>query len=170
MTDSAAAIPEHLTDQAVLIAELYARRELLGNEFDALNQRRQLLRTEIGNALRQLREAADISLREMARRITLSPMYLSDVERANRAIPATLIEQYLTHCAGVPQAEVEQALQALLAAPAALPTPLVDRPCPKCGTAPVSCETVDSSCGGYTDEKYTCPNCRHIWWIDGPDA
>lgn len=43
-----------------------------------------------------------------------------------------------------------------------------DRLCRTCA-APMACQTWDSSCGGYTDYKYTCPN-GHVEWVDGPDA
>ena len=28
----------------------------------------------------------------------------------------------------------------------------------------------ESSCGGFEDYKYTCPSCKHGFWIDGPDS
>ena len=28
----------------------------------------------------------------------------------------------------------------------------------------------ESSCGGFEDYKYTCPTCKHGFWIDGPDS
>jgi hypothetical protein len=44
--------------------------------------------------------------------------------------------------------------------------------CPACGHTSAKCETWESSCGGYEDEKYTCLNvdCGHIWWVDGIDS
>ena len=45
-----------------------------------------------------------------------------------------------------------------------------DVPCRKCQGSSVTCKPWDSSCGGYTDYKYTCGDCDHTWWIDGPDA
>ncbi len=32
------------------------------------------------------------------------------------------------------------------------------------------CETWDSSCGGYTDYKYTCLECSAVHWVDGCDS
>lgn len=45
------------------------------------------------------------------------------------------------------------------------------RTCPKCH-GPVTVQLWESNCGGFEDEKYTCddPNCRHVWWVDGPDS
>ena len=43
--------------------------------------------------------------------------------------------------------------------------------CPKCKQ--INCVTYqewDSSCGGYTDYKYTCGACGYIWWVDGIDS
>lgn len=44
--------------------------------------------------------------------------------------------------------------------------------CPKCKQTTVTCRVWDSSCGGYEDYKYECqnPDCKHSWWVDGPDA
>ncbi len=43
--------------------------------------------------------------------------------------------------------------------------------CRKCGkVGGVTCKPWESSCGGYTDYKYTCVNCGHVWWIDGIDS
>lgn len=39
-----------------------------------------------------------------------------------------------------------------------------------CDSTDVVCQKWDSSDGGYTDWKYTCRACGHVWWIDGPDA
>jgi Zn finger protein HypA/HybF involved in hydrogenase expression len=44
------------------------------------------------------------------------------------------------------------------------------RPCPRCGWKDVLVQTGDSSCGGYEDLKYTCPQCYHVWWVDGIDS
>ncbi len=51
----------------------------------------------------------------------------------------------------------------------ALPT---ERECDKCG-APMTVQEWDSSCGGFTDYKYTCtnrPQCQRIYWVDGGDS
>lgn len=53
-----------------------------------------------------------------------------------------------------------------------LSTPVeAKRKCPKCG-GPMTCETWESSCGGYEDYKYTCsaPTCKHVVWVDGIDS
>ena len=51
------------------------------------------------------------------------------------------------------------------------PLPDVGRACPKCGGAMV-CEPWESSCGGFTDYRYTClsTTCKHVLWIDGIDS
>lgn len=43
------------------------------------------------------------------------------------------------------------------------------RSCPKCN-GQVKVETWESSCGGYEDYKYTCVQCKHVWWVDGIDS
>lgn len=45
------------------------------------------------------------------------------------------------------------------------------RGCSKCAK-PTNhkCETWDSSCGGYTDYKYTCLECSTVHWVDGIDS
>ncbi len=50
-----------------------------------------------------------------------------------------------------------------------------DVACHKCKKAGTVVETTwDSSCGGYTDYKFTCEpargGCGHYWWVDGPDS
>jgi hypothetical protein len=45
-----------------------------------------------------------------------------------------------------------------------------DRPCPHCGGRRVRYRVWESSCGGYEDEKYTCPDCQRSWWVEGPDS
>lgn len=45
-----------------------------------------------------------------------------------------------------------------------------DFKCRKCGSDDVWYRTWDSSCGGYTDLKYTCWGCDRTWWAEGPDA
>ena len=42
--------------------------------------------------------------------------------------------------------------------------------CRKCSKAEATCQTWESSCGGYEDFKYTCAACGHVWWIDGIDS
>lgn len=39
---------------------------------------------QVGYAIRETRRKKKISLRELARRLGISPMYLSDIERGNR--------------------------------------------------------------------------------------
>ena len=46
----------------------------------------------------------------------------------------------------------------------------VTRKCRKCGGPNVTVKSWESSCGGYEDYKYTCSDCGHYWWIDGPDT
>jgi hypothetical protein len=43
-------------------------------------------------------------------------------------------------------------------------------PCPKCQEMAVRFRVVESSCGGYEDEKHECIACGHSWWAEGPDA
>ena len=41
--------------------------------------------------------------------------------------------------------------------------------CPKCG-GKVYLRVWNSSCGGYTDDKYICSQCNYKWWVDGDDG
>lgn len=43
-------------------------------------------------------------------------------------------------------------------------------PCRKCKSADVDEQEWDSSCGGWTDYKYTCRACGHQWWEEGIDS
>ena len=43
-------------------------------------------------------------------------------------------------------------------------------PCRKCKSKDVTESEWDSSCGGWTDYKYTCGACGHVWWEEGIDA
>lgn len=47
-----------------------------------------------------------------------------------------------------------------------------DQPCPKCKKLTVTYRVWESSCGGYEDYKLTCnnPECKHTWWVEGPDS
>jgi predicted transcriptional regulator len=47
-----------------------------------------------GNSLRAAREAAQVSLREMARRLGISASYLSDIERNRRNRSALFVARY----------------------------------------------------------------------------
>lgn len=47
---------------------------------------REILYKQIGKMMRKAREEKGISLRELARRIDCSPMFLSDMEKGNRGI------------------------------------------------------------------------------------
>jgi len=47
-------------------------------------------------ALRKRRKAAGLSLRDMAKRLELSPPYISDVERGNRPCTPWLEHEYRT--------------------------------------------------------------------------
>ena len=42
--------------------------------------------------------------------------------------------------------------------------------CGQCGGDQVTVKIWESSCGGYEDAKYNCPNCGAHWWVEGPDA
>ena len=44
------------------------------------------------------------------------------------------------------------------------------RACRKCGKTNVRCQLWESSDGAYEDEKYTCQDCGHVWWVDGIDS
>lgn len=46
----------------------------------------------------------------------------------------------------------------------------IDRPCRRCGERTVVLQVWSSHDGAYDDEKYTCKNCGHHWWVEGPDA
>lgn len=50
------------------------------------------------------------------------------------------------------------------------PAEKCDGECHKCKAQQVTYESWESSCGGYTDYKYTCGACGHSWWVDGPDS
>jgi hypothetical protein len=50
---------------------------------------------------------------------------------------------------------------------------MADCACRKCKKTNVVVEKKwSSSDGGYEDYKYECqnPECRHVWWIEGPDS
>jgi transcriptional regulator with XRE-family HTH domain len=51
--------------------------------------------TEFGNVIRELREVAGVSLREMAQQIDLSPTYLSAVEVGEKGVTEDLVEKAL---------------------------------------------------------------------------
>lgn len=34
----------------------------------------------------------------------------------------------------------------------------------------VKCEVRESSCGGYSYDKYECTECKEVWTIDGIDS
>ena len=44
--------------------------------------------------------------------------------------------------------------------------------CYGCNQRTAKCQAWDSSCGGYTDYKYTCtdPKCGKVRWVDGDDG
>ena len=42
--------------------------------------------------------------------------------------------------------------------------------CRKCKTRNVMVRAWDSSCGSYTDYRYRCRSCNHVWWVDGSDS
>lgn len=43
-------------------------------------------------------------------------------------------------------------------------------PCRHCDSKKVQCQVWESSCGGYEDYKYSCPDCGKRWWVDGIDS
>lgn len=42
--------------------------------------------------------------------------------------------------------------------------------CRACHQKTAECQQWDSSCGGYTDYKFTCRSCGHSWWVEGSDS
>lgn len=42
--------------------------------------------------------------------------------------------------------------------------------CRKCPSEKVVGRVWESNCGGYEDIKFECPDCKHYWWVEGPDA
>lgn len=42
--------------------------------------------------------------------------------------------------------------------------------CRKCPSTTVTYRIWESTCGGYEDHHFTCTECGHDWWVDGPDA
>lgn len=42
--------------------------------------------------------------------------------------------------------------------------------CRKCSAPNVTRRVWESSDGAYEDYEYSCPDCEHVWWIEGPDA
>jgi len=43
--------------------------------------------------------------------------------------------------------------------------------CPVCElVGQVLVQQWDSSCGGWTDYRYTCGACKKRWWVEGSDA
>ena len=52
---------------------------------------------QVGRALRKLRVAASISLRDMARHLDLSPSYISDLELGRRTWREKLVTEYLKY-------------------------------------------------------------------------
>lgn len=53
------------------------------------------LRVDFGSLMRQERTKKGISLRELGKRLDLSPSYLGDLEYARRSISATTLERLL---------------------------------------------------------------------------
>ncbi len=50
------------------------------------------------------------------------------------------------------------------------PSESTNRRCPKCHSGHCDVQTWESNCGGFEDEKITCVNCGHVWWIEGIDS
>lgn len=42
--------------------------------------------------------------------------------------------------------------------------------CRACDSKDVTVREWESSCGGWTDYRYTCGACGHRWWIEGIDS
>lgn len=53
---------------------------------------------------------------------------------------------------------------------AASPTSCGPRTCRKCGGTNVEVRTVTSFDEAYDDDNFRCLDCKHNWWVDGPDA
>ncbi len=48
--------------------------------------------------------------------------------------------------------------------------PAQDVACRRCPSWNVNYQVWESSCAAYEDYHFTCNECPHDWWIDGPDA
>lgn len=48
--------------------------------------------------------------------------------------------------------------------------PVLNVKCRKCEGGRVRVKTIESSCGAYDDDRYTCEDCGHFWWVDGADS
>lgn len=42
--------------------------------------------------------------------------------------------------------------------------------CRKCRATGVTETVWESTCGAYEDYKFECPQCGHVWWMDGIDS
>lgn len=45
-----------------------------------------------------------------------------------------------------------------------------NRICAKCHRRTVRVQLWESRDGAYEDEKFTCTNCGHVYWVDGIDS
>lgn len=52
---------------------------------------------EIGGRIRDARVNAGLTLRELARRLDMSPVYISDIENGNREIQGDKAQRLMTH-------------------------------------------------------------------------
>lgn len=56
-----------------------------------------MMQVPLGEFIRQLREKADLSLRELARKLDISPPFLSDIELGRRYPSEETLESLSTH-------------------------------------------------------------------------
>jgi hypothetical protein len=50
------------------------------------------------------------------------------------------------------------------------PQPALHVSCRACRGSNVQVEVWESSDGAFEDYHFTCTECGHNWWIDGPDS
>lgn len=58
-----------------------------------------------GPALKSMREGAGVGLREMARRLEVSPSYLSKMENCPHRCPVVRVNQYIAECGAEAEAK-----------------------------------------------------------------
>jgi transcriptional regulator with XRE-family HTH domain len=66
-----------------------------------------MIETSLGQRLHQLRDKADLSLRELAKRVSISPPFLSDIELGRR-FPSEEILAKLAAALNVPLEDLKQ--------------------------------------------------------------
>lgn len=82
-----------MSDEKETITEAVDELREACDDADEANDRVENQFSEFGNELRRVRESRKESLRALARRLKISPTYLSDIERGKRNAPWTLIEK-----------------------------------------------------------------------------